>query len=308
MGRLYIWRVCLNMIKEKPMGFGWNGFAHHYMCYQADYLSLHPDISFQNLADNVAFPYNEYLQITISFGVVALASLVFMVWNVLSSPAKSPKDWILNSLLVNYLVFSFLSYPSDAIYTCLLLPLLILISRKRIFHYGVNIICGIFIIISSIMFIKRDVLALKIRTELFDYNEKDYDTFIQKERTSLALFPEIEDMLLKRVPDGHLTRFFDFVMECAELCPNSESFCRAGDVLAKKGEMTSALEYYEQASQMVPSRLFPRYRAFCLLLETGQTEKAKAKGYEILSIDLKKRSSEVIRIRNEVEQAMLVFN
>ena len=215
---------------------------------------------------------------------------------------------MIKSLLINYLVFSSLSYPSDAIYTCLLLPILLLITRKRFFKYGVNVLCGVIIVVSSLMFIKRDVLAWRIRNELFDYNDKNYKAFLQNERKSLLLFPELEDMLLKRVPMSQLTNYSDFVIECAAICPNTESFCRAGDTFALMGETASALQYYERASLMVPSRLTPRYKAFCLLLKNGQKEEAKAKGDEILSMDLKIRSSEVIRIRNEVESAMRTFN
>lgn len=307
-GRLYIWRVCLDMIKEKPMGFGWNGFIHHYMHYQADYLSIHPDTIFSVLADNVAFPYNEFLHVAISFGIPGLVLLLFLLWNTVAFPASSPKDMITKSLLVNHLVFSFFSYPTDSIYTCLLFPFLILISRKRVFGTCVNILCGAIVVVATVLFIKRDTLERKICNECFHYQEQRFDKLFHEDPSGLSLFPELRELIVERIPTEHLTRHSVYVLESARQCPNSESFCRAGDVLAIQGEVQAALSYYEEASRMVPSRLTPRYKAFCLLLKNGQNKEAKEKGNEILSMDLKIRNREVIQIRNEVEHAMRTFN
>ena len=173
--RLYIWRVCLNMIKERPLGFGWNGFIHHYMYYQADFLSTHPGTIFSVLADNVAFPYNEFLHTTIAFGIPGLVLLLFVIWDTLAPHTNSSKDLIVKSLLVNYLVFSSFSYPTDAIYTCLLFPILILLSRKGFLGPYVNILCGAIIVVATLLFIKRDTLERKIRNECFLYQEQRVD-------------------------------------------------------------------------------------------------------------------------------------
>lgn len=308
MGRLYIWRVCLDMIKERPLGFGWNGFIHQYMYYQADYLSTHPNTIFNVLADNVAFPYNEFLHTTISFGIPGLVLLLFVIWDTLSPHTYSSKDLIVKSLLVNYLVFSSFSYPTDAIYTCLLFPILTLLSRKGFLGPYVNILCGAIIVVATLLFIKRDTLERKIRNECFLYQEQRVDKLLHDEKEGLSLFPELRELILARIPTDHLTRYSDYILESARQCPNSESICRAGDVMAMQGDVRAALSYYDEASRMVPSRLTPRYKAFCLLLKNEQIEEAKAKGKEILSMDLKIRSSEVIQIRNKVKKAMMEFN
>src|SRR5574344_1994356 len=53
-GRIIICLFCLDMIKERPfVGWGVNGMSSHYMDFQADYLSSHPNSTFEMLADEI---------------------------------------------------------------------------------------------------------------------------------------------------------------------------------------------------------------------------------------------------------------
>ena len=72
-GRLLIARNTLAMIAERPlMGWGTGGWDARYMHCQADYFTRHPDSPYAMLADDVGYPYNEFLYVAAEQGLVGL--------------------------------------------------------------------------------------------------------------------------------------------------------------------------------------------------------------------------------------------
>ncbi|MFV0267206.1 MAG: O-antigen ligase family protein, partial [Draconibacterium sp.] len=60
-GRLLIWKVSTEIIKDKPVfGHGYGAFKVKYMDYQAGYFKNNPDSKNAQLADNVKHPFNEF--------------------------------------------------------------------------------------------------------------------------------------------------------------------------------------------------------------------------------------------------------
>ncbi len=89
-GRLFVWSICWDMIKERPLfGYGIGGIEKHYMDAQATYFSIHPDSQYVMLADNVTHPFNEYIKLTVNYGLVgltiSLCLLVFTIKRLLNS-------------------------------------------------------------------------------------------------------------------------------------------------------------------------------------------------------------------------------
>lgn len=69
-GRLLIWRVSADMVKEAPCwGMGVNGFQKNYMMFQAAYLEQHPDCNWCGLAGDSIFAFNEYLRWLVEHGI-----------------------------------------------------------------------------------------------------------------------------------------------------------------------------------------------------------------------------------------------
>ncbi len=69
--RLLVWRVSSDMICDKPvLGHGVAAFKKEYILYQAKYFEQHPSSDFAKVADNVAYPYNEFLHVFIEQGLV----------------------------------------------------------------------------------------------------------------------------------------------------------------------------------------------------------------------------------------------
>ena len=73
-GRLFIWSICWDMIKERPLfGYGIGGIEKYYMEAQAAYFSVHPDSPYVMLAVNVTQTFNEYIKLTVNYGLVGLS-------------------------------------------------------------------------------------------------------------------------------------------------------------------------------------------------------------------------------------------
>jgi O-antigen polymerase len=108
-GRLLIWRISSEMIKDKPLiGHGHGAFQTKYMDYQAEYFKHNPNSKFKLLADNVKHPFNEFIKIAVECGLIGLMvviSLLFLIiWKIIKS--KNDNKTVVLSGLVSFLVFA----------------------------------------------------------------------------------------------------------------------------------------------------------------------------------------------------------
>ena len=132
-GRLLIWMVSYEMIKEKPvLGYGYGAFQAKYMDYQAKYFHDSPNSEYSHLADNVKHPFNEFIKVAVEFGIVGLIVILslflFVLWKIIKS--KNTNKGLSFSGLVSFLGFACFSYPLQyiavwlmlAFYLALILP------------------------------------------------------------------------------------------------------------------------------------------------------------------------------------------
>nr|WP_320153949.1 O-antigen ligase family protein [uncultured Draconibacterium sp.] len=160
-GRLLIWKVGLEMIKDKPVwGHGTDKFAASYMNYQADYFRSHPDSPEAMVADNVSYAYNEFLKLTIEYGLAGLLLVIAVLFTLFFGKTKKGEEQILDTKsplgdlgvktspanrsvginpvllavragLLAIIVFSLFSYPSDILPIKMLLVLFVAIIANQ---------------------------------------------------------------------------------------------------------------------------------------------------------------------------------
>ena len=88
-GRLLIWTVMTNMIKDHPLlGVGQDMFKAHYMDYQADYFRNHSGSKYEMVADDNQYAFNEFMNIWTENGLVGLVLAGGLVWTALFSSSK----------------------------------------------------------------------------------------------------------------------------------------------------------------------------------------------------------------------------
>ncbi|MBI9063132.1 MAG: O-antigen ligase family protein [Marinilabiliaceae bacterium] len=161
-GRLLMWQVSWEMIKDKPvMGWGSGGFEAHYGDYQAGWFRSGKGTSAQELvAGTPDAPFNELIRIWVEYGVVG----VFLVLGILyfcfaklrresqRDTKKSLRGFvfpscpdiyrgfaILQGSLLSILVFSLFSYPLDvAPIVVQIIVLIALITNLQSATYGLS--------------------------------------------------------------------------------------------------------------------------------------------------------------------------
>lgn len=134
-GRLLIWKVSLNMIKDKPVfGYGFDQFKAHYMDYQAAFFEQNPNADQVMVAGDTNYAFNEPLQQTVENGIVGLIIIISISFIIFTSREKFAqtnknylsvhpdpdipinKNYLLISAkagIINILIFSLFSYPAQ---------------------------------------------------------------------------------------------------------------------------------------------------------------------------------------------------
>lgn len=119
LGRFYIWIVALSMMVSKPLGWGPYAFEKYYPEYQSKFTIEYPEIANALNYDIVHSPYNEFLNIAVTIGIVGLLFyLLFTIFTLIT--AYRIKSLLLYPLLafqfVSLSYFPFRIIPLTAIY------------------------------------------------------------------------------------------------------------------------------------------------------------------------------------------------
>lgn len=109
LGRIYIWIVSLNMLQDKPFGWGLYSFEKYYPEFQSQYTIGHPGIVEILNYDVVHSPYNEFLNIGVTLGIIAMLLYMVFVFYILILAYKK-KSLLLFPLLA-YQVISLSYFP-----------------------------------------------------------------------------------------------------------------------------------------------------------------------------------------------------
>lgn len=302
--RILIWRISCDMIADKPIwGHGIGDFDKTYMLYQANYFIKYPDSQFAFVADNVNVPYNELLRITIEWGGVGALLFLILFFKLFVYHSNNSEDMIVKGALIVLSTFSIFSYPGDILPLLLLFPILIgLIESRQCFSFGFS---RRYMKALQFVFIIGGFVCLK--TMLFYGRVSSQTKKIMIGDSSILLKQEIVTQLL---PNATFATFYAHCLDqknemisdtlIAYLPPTCENFCYLGDFYLKGKLYDEAEDYYRKASYMVPTRLTPNYKLWCLYLLTGDTIKAVRKAKDIQKQKMKIENSLTFKIKSEI--------
>lgn len=113
LGRLYIWVVSLSMFIAKPLGWGAYAFEKYYPEYQAQFTVQHPEIVEILNYDIVHSPYNEFLNIAVTVGIMGIFFYVMFVFRVLRMTYRAKS--ILFFPLLTFQIISLSYFPFQII-------------------------------------------------------------------------------------------------------------------------------------------------------------------------------------------------
>lgn len=302
-GRLLIWRVSTEMITDAPLfGHGPNGFSKEYMIYQANYFKENPNSHFISVADNVIYPFNEYIHIWIKYGIIALLLVILLLCYIFVICYNIKQNKIINIGLSSLMIFSLFSYPFDVFPLLLFFPLLCGLMHSKI-YYNLKITNSksFFMILAiaifsfqtynNILFTKEisNSLSKLYKKDSSDINHTDYEKI--KGNTN---FNDYYSTWLMQQPKTMNQRIKD-------MYPSCETYCLLGSYYAEHNNYILAEYYFQEASFMIPSRLKPKYRLWELYKERGQYEKALKMANSILTMKPKIESIYTLRMKRKIK-------
>lgn len=312
-GRVFIWGRCLEMIKERPLfGYGRYGFQSHYMNIQANFFRSHPDSPYIMLADNVIHPFNEYLKLTVNYGLVGLAvAIALLVWIVYRLFKSTMQTKVLGlSYVTSLFIMCLFSYPFEYGIVWLLsflaiIPAFINKNKKLMIPGYTRIIA------SSLLFV---LLALIMRNM---YYEMKWTEIAKRSLHGRAerMMPYYEDV--QRVIGNNPLFLYNYAAELNAVQRYKESLdvlskCSKSwneynvqilysDVYAKTGQIDKAISACDEAYNMVPSRFGPLYRKMLVYMMSNDSVNAINMANQILDKPVKIQSEELDRIISAAE-------
>lgn len=315
-GRLLIWKVSSEMIKDKLIfGHGYGKFLAKYMDYQAEYFKSNPNSKFELLADNVKHPFNEFIKVTVEFGIAGLVitfSLMLFIFRKIIKSKHKNSELVLSGL-ASFFVFACFSYPLQYVAVWLLLAFylsIFLLLKKEITLKNITIpiiVRGIIIIecVFSLFYIFRQMSA-EIKWKTIAVNSLGGNT-----EEMLPEYTKLYSTVLKRNPfflynfgaelnsAGRFDKSIKVLTECQHHFNDYDIQILLADNYYKIGEYEKATESYQHASNMIPCRFMPLLGLLGIYKELGNKDMATKYANEIINKQVKIPSGTVSYIQNE---------
>lgn len=304
-GRLLIWRVSIEMIKNKPfLGYGINGFKANYMDFQSYYFKSHPDSKYIYLADNVVHPFNEFIKIQINWGILGLLLFILFLTLIFIKvlKTKEPFKIILLGVLVSFLILSCFSYPLYYAPVCfLLIYLSLILFIENLQEKTVPLISRIIlfsVLISGIIFFyfKMDKemqwkeiakKSLEGKTlQMLPLYEKFYPYL---KNNGLFLYNYGAELNVA----GHYSKSIEILEKCMKKFNDYDLQMILADNFYHTGKTQKAIETYKHAGNMIPNRFLPLYYQLEIFEKENNTDEAKKIAKEILKKKVKVKSQTI---------------
>ena len=200
------------------------------------------------------------------------------------------------SLLVSFwafIVFSLFSYPFDIVSLLTLFAFLVgSLEFRPVFYIRIPRLihkASFFIVLTVLSGLSVHSYGLYKKA----WHDPKLLPYFQYNPDIMYMYSQMET-----VPDSMRS---DILNRTSFLCPDSEIYCLLGDENMEKGNFDKSETYYRKASDMVPSRITPRYKLFRLYLSKGDTLSAISCGNKILSFKPKVESTIILRMKGEIK-------
>lgn len=336
-GRLLIWKVSAKMIQDKPLlGHGTDGFAAKYMNYQAEYFSPNPEIQAANQADNVSYPYNEFLKILVEKGFLGFLIAVGLIYALFFGKNVRIKEWqvlrvILSGGIISTVVFAQFSYPSEILPIKMVFVMFVAVlanhqhpvfsrsfkatkdtsAKYKESNYLYSIakfsLAGLvlFAVYPAATTVNKLQHAYKTWKDASDvYNVGAYPECL--EDFELA-YPQLRNNGVFLVQYGKALEMAEkyeasiaILSEAKQHLNNTIVFTCLGNDYKALGKTSKAEQAYLHAWNMAPVKFYPLYLLAKLYYEVGQKTKAIAIARKVMDKDVKIESTAIKEIQEEM--------
>ena len=337
-GRILIWKVSLNMIKDQPLlGAGFDQFKANYMNYQANFFRSNPNVPEAIVAGDSNYAFNEVIQQTTENGIFSFL-LIGLILFVIFSKSKNKKYeeaesnddekliYITKAGIISVLIFSLFSYPTQILPVKLSLVLYLAIIGAlspwrmqiklpekltgKVTRQSLNVISGLillFFVIGGGKYIYNYQEAFVNWEKAFKlYQFGAYSECLEDYEKAYPILKKNGDFLTNygkalSMAERH-NQAIEILESASRSFPNTVVYTALGNSYQSIGKIKKAEEAYLQAWHMIPSRFYPLYLLAKLYDETGQNEKALETAYKILKKEVKVHSTAIEEIKEEMRE------
>ena len=323
-GRALMWKVALQTAKKHPFGVGLGNFPGAYGDAQAAYFaSGQASEAEESVAGSPEYGFNEYLQISIEWGIIPLVLFLCIMMGSLYIAYKR-KLWGILASMISLLVFAFFSYPFSVLPFLIVFVFLLAISgtistqmtqinrmnaNEHLKSAAIRLICVICVLITAFCLYNRypTYNAYKEWHSLRQpYQTKSYD---RAKREYEQLYPQLNDQFRFLFEYGHLLSRPGDYEKSNQILQQASRISGDPMIYNIMGKNYQALKEYRQAeacfiksTQIVPNRLYPFYLLTKLYREMGLQDKVIEMADIVQTKEPKVQSTAVREMKEEAEQ------
>ena len=307
------------MIKERPLsGLGIGGIEKHYMDAQAAYFSMHPDSPYVMLADNVTHPFNEYIKLTVNYGLVGLTIALCLLALTIKRLLNSRENVKVIGLAVTASVFVMcqFSYPFHYAAVWFISAIAIIPAffsesddnKEWITPKYLRVSLPIMLSLLLVMVLRMMYLDLKwaemSKRSLAGHTERmlPYYEKMKPQMKHNPLFLYNYAAELNYI--GKYEESLAITEECREGWNDYDVQMLLADNLENIGQIDDAIDAYRHAEDMIPCRFEPLESMMTLYLERGDTLNAIKEAEVVISKPVKVQSFRVEQIKNAAKQLL----
>jgi tetratricopeptide (TPR) repeat protein len=341
-GRLLTWKVSLAALADNPLGVGLGRFPGAYGEAQAAYFASGKASSTEEyVAGNLEYGFNEFLQIGIESGIVALLLFTGLLASAFRGLAKA-KDWGLMGSLIALLVFACFSYPFSVLPFPIILVFLLAMSATygtqmtrirqvntdfKLLSASIRSICVICVLSITAFCLWKQYPVYEAYKQ-WNRHRMYYQAGMFKETVQSyePLYPYLSDRIqflfeygrslsqlgindsrgtADHVRHDRLNKSNEILQQAAKISCDPMLYNIMGRNYQAMQEYGLAEENLLQSTRIVPNRLYPYYLLMKLHVETGNEAKAREAAGTVLTKEPKVQSQAVREMR---EEARIIMN
>lgn len=289
------------------------------MSTQAEYFRIHPDSQYIMLADDVHNPFNEFIKLTIQYGLVGLSIVIIVLVLLLRRLFRSNKNTktLGVSFIISLLVMCQFSYPLCYAVVWLLgaiaiLPAFLQEGKVTMIPKNIRILTSFLLIIflaSTLRFMYFDMKWTEISKRALigqvDKMLKYYDTMPSlMKRNPMFLYNYAAELYTS----GHYEESLVQLLNCAEKWNDYKVQLLFANIYTELHETEKVIQSLDVASNMIPCRFEPLYMEMLVYSENNDTTNAIRVANEINEKPIKISSERVSGIVECAQQILLDYD
>jgi hypothetical protein len=324
-GRLLIWEITISKTKDNLIfGLGANKFNNDYNDWQAEWFSK----NFQEkksekgmLADEIIYPYNEFLLILSEFGVFGLFLAIALILSI-----YYPTNYFLrkNKILALISLSSIIAIITSALtsFPFYILPIIInlfvflaIVSSNidRCFKFTkssfskrlINLIVPISLIISVGVFEYYQIRSFMVYSNWYEARHlpskmalKEYEKISEK-INDFRFYHEYGQLLAM---DKNYSEALKYLNKSADMCSSYTIYMDLSKVYTLMKDWHNTEKALITADNIVPHKLSQKHKLLILYEKNGEEEKAISMAHEILDSKIKVDNMEGARILEDTRK------